>query len=97
MVFASSVRVAGVLLVFSYLIVPALAGLVRGGTVARRLAVGWTSGAMVSLLGVVASAALDLPTGATVACVFGLAILPWSALARLSGHDRTVMARTELG
>lgn len=73
-VVTSSVRVAGVLLVFSYLIVPALAATAFGGGVARRLVVGWTFGAAVSVLGIAASAALDLPTGATVVCVFGIAL-----------------------
>jgi zinc/manganese transport system permease protein len=82
LVVTSSVRVAGVLLVFSYLIVPALAGLVLGGTVARRLRVGWAFGTLVSLLGVLASALLDLPTGATVACMFGVTLLLWAGLAR---------------
>jgi zinc/manganese transport system permease protein len=82
LVVTSSVRVAGVLLVFSYLIVPALAGLVLGGPVAMRLLVGWVFGAVVSLLGVLASALLDLPTGATVACMFGVTLLLWSGLAR---------------
>ncbi|MBI4269916.1 MAG: hypothetical protein HY615_06235 [Candidatus Rokubacteria bacterium] len=48
-------------------------GLVGGG-VARRLVVGWTFGAVVSLAGVAASALLDLPTGATVVCTFALAL-----------------------
>ena len=82
LVVTSSVRVAGVLLVFSYLIVPALAGIVLGGTVATRLWVGWGFGALVSLLGVLASALFDLPTGATVACMFGVTLLLWSGLAR---------------
>jgi zinc/manganese transport system permease protein len=73
-VVASSVRVAGVLLVFSYLIVPALAGVALGGSVAARLLIGWTFGAAVSVIGMVASAALDLPTGATVVCAFGLTL-----------------------
>jgi zinc/manganese transport system permease protein len=73
-VVASSVRVAGVLLVFSYLIVPALAGVTLGGSVASRLLIGWTFGAAVSVLGIVASAALDLPTGATVVCAFGVTL-----------------------
>jgi zinc/manganese transport system permease protein len=90
LVVTSSVRVAGVLLVFSYLIVPALAGLVRGGTVGARLLVGWAFGAVVSLLGILASALLDLPTGATVACVFGLLLLLWSGVARPL-RRRTVM------
>lgn len=73
-VVASSVRIGGVLLVFSYLIVPALAGVVLGGSVPGRLLIGWSFGTLVSVLGMVASAALDLPTGATVVCAFGLTL-----------------------
>jgi zinc/manganese transport system permease protein len=92
LVVTSSVRVAGVLLVFSYLIVPALAGLVLGGTVATRLLVAWTFGALVSLVGMLASATLDLPTGATVACVFGLALLLWAAVTQVRGPGRDRVA-----
>jgi len=73
-VVASSVRIAGVLLVFSYLIVPALAGVTLGGSVVSRLLIGWGFGTVVSVLGMVASAALDFPTGATVVCAFGLTL-----------------------
>ena len=73
-VVASSVRIAGVLLVFSYLIVPALAGVVLGGSILSRLLIGWSFGTLVSVLGMAASAALDLPTGATVVCAFGLTL-----------------------
>jgi zinc/manganese transport system permease protein len=82
LVVTSSVRIAGVLLVFSYLIVPALAGIAVGGPVATRLWVGWAFGTLVSLIGIVASAAFDLPTGATVACAFGLTLLAWGGGAR---------------
>jgi zinc/manganese transport system permease protein len=74
-VVASSVRIAGVLLVFSYLIVPALAGVTLGGSVLARLLIGWSFGVLISALGMVASAALDLPTGATIVCAFGLILL----------------------
>jgi zinc/manganese transport system permease protein len=74
-VVASSVRVAGVLLVFSYLIVPALAGVTLGGSVLARLLIGWGFGTLVSVLGMIASAALDLPTGATIVCAFGAILL----------------------
>jgi zinc/manganese transport system permease protein len=79
-VVTSSVRVAGVLLVFSYLIVPALAGAALGGAIGTRLMVGWGVGTLVSVVGMVASAALDLPTGATVVCVFGLTLLLFAFL-----------------
>lgn len=80
-VVTSSVRIAGVLLVFSYLIVPALAGLALRAPLATRLVTGWAFGALVSVLGIVASAGLDLPTGATVVCVFGAALLALWTLA----------------
>jgi zinc/manganese transport system permease protein len=74
-VVTSSVRVAGVLLVFSYLIVPALAGIMLGRTVTQKLLIGWGFGTLVSILGMVTSASLDLPTGATVVCAFGITLI----------------------
>jgi zinc/manganese transport system permease protein len=74
-VVTSSVRIAGVLLVFSYLIVPALAGIMLGRTVGQKLFIGWAFGALVSVIGMVASASLDLPTGATVVCAFGITLI----------------------
>ena len=39
------------------------------------LLIGWGFGTLVSVLGMVASAALDLPTGATIVCAFGVILL----------------------
>ena len=75
LVVTGSVRIVGILLVFSYLIVPALAGLAWGTRVGTRLAIGWSLGGVVSVIGMVGSAFFDLPTGATIVCVFGLALL----------------------
>jgi zinc/manganese transport system permease protein len=81
LVVASSVRIGGVLLVFSYLIVPSLAGIALGGSIGTRLVIGWVFGAVVSVLGIAGSAALDLPTGATIVCAFGLALAALWAMA----------------
>jgi len=70
-VVTSSVRIAGVLLVFSYLIVPAAVGALLTKSVAGRLFVGWGLGFLVSVLGLFTSYAWDLPTGATVVTTFG--------------------------
>lgn len=86
MVVTSSVCIAGVLLVFSYLIVPALAEIAVGGSMARRLLVGWGFGTLVSVIGMLASALPDLPTGATVVCAFGLTLFGWWWLAHLSAR-----------
>ena len=93
-VVTSSVRVAGVLLVFSYLIVPALAGITVGGRTAARLATGWVFGTVVSIVGIAASASLDLPTGATVVCAFGVTLLALAILQQVrGGHGIGARAR----
>jgi zinc/manganese transport system permease protein len=82
-VVTSSVAIAGVLLVFCYLIVPSVAAMLYADTIGKRLAVGWTMGTVVSALGVYLSLRLDLPTGATIVCTFGIvlallaAVRPW--------------------
>jgi zinc/manganese transport system permease protein len=70
-VVTSSVSMAGVLLVFCYLIVPSVAAMLYAERIGRRLAIGWTMGTVVSALGVFLSLRLDLPTGATIVCTFG--------------------------
>src|SRR5262250_31628 len=70
-VVTSSVRIAGVLLVFSYLIVPAAVGALATGSVRGRLLLGWMLGALVSAAGLWASFAWDLPTGAAIVATFG--------------------------
>ena len=74
-VVTSSVAIAGVLLVFCYLIVPSVAAMLYSETIGTRLAIGWTMGTVVSALGVWLSLILDLPTGATIVCTFGLVLI----------------------
>jgi zinc/manganese transport system permease protein len=74
-VVTSSVSIAGVLLVFCYLIVPSVAAMLYSDSIGKRLAIGWTMGTVVSALGVYASLKLDLPTGATIVCTFGVALI----------------------
>ena len=62
-VVTSSVRIAGVLLVFSYLIVPAsIAGLLAKG-IFQRLVLAWVLGVLITAIGLAASWAWDMPTG----------------------------------
>jgi len=70
-VVTSSVAIAGVLLVFCYLIVPSVGAMLFADRIGPRLAIGWTMGTLVSALGVFLSVKLDLPTGATIVCTFG--------------------------
>src|SRR3954462_9913580 len=79
-VVTSSVSIAGVLLVFCYLIVPSVAALLYADPIGTRLAIGWTMGTVVSAVGVYLSLLLDLPTGATIVVTFGVALAIMAAL-----------------
>ena len=76
-----SVAIAGVLLVFCYLIVPSVGGMLFSEKIGPRLAIGWIMGTVVSMLGMYFSVLFDLPTGATIVCTFG-AVLILMALVR---------------
>jgi zinc/manganese transport system permease protein len=80
-VVTSSVSIAGVLLVFCYLIVPSVAAMLYADHIGKRLAIGWTMGTIVSALGVYLSLVIDTPTGATIVCTFGV-MLALMALVR---------------
>jgi zinc/manganese transport system permease protein len=79
-VVTSSVAIAGVLLVFCYLIVPSVAAMLYAERIGPRLAIGWTMGTLVSALGVYLSLKIDLPTGATIVCTFGLVLILMAAM-----------------
>src|SRR6184192_4050298 len=79
-VVTSSVAIAGVLLVFCYLIVPSVAAMLYADSIGRRLAIGWSMGTVVSALGVYLSLRIDLPTGATIVCTFGLVLIIMAAV-----------------
>ena len=74
-VVTSSVAIAGVLLVFCFLIVPSVTAMLFTERLGLRLAIGWGMGALVSAAGVALSFLLDLPTGATIVATFGAALL----------------------
>jgi len=77
-VVTSSVEIAGVLLVFSYLIVPAACILMITNDLKVVLIGGWVIGTVTSLIGLYLSASYDFPTGAAIVCAFGMVfILVW--------------------
>lgn len=82
-VVTSSVAIAGVLLVFCFLIVPSVAAMMFSERLSVRLAIGWSMGALVSAAGVGLSFVLDLPTGAAIVGTFGAALLLMAVARRL--------------
>lgn len=73
LVVTSSVRIAGVLLVFSYLIVPAAIASLFAATVQKRLLIAWALGAALGAAGLYASWTWDFPTGPAIVAAFGTA------------------------
>jgi zinc/manganese transport system permease protein len=65
-VVTSSVQIAGVLLVFGYLVIPAVAGLMASSRTGVALAVGWVFGVVGSMLGLLAAVQLDLPAAPSI-------------------------------
>jgi len=87
-VVTSSVAIAGVLLVFSFLIIPAAIGVMFASSLPRQLAIGWIVGTLTSAAGLAASFAFDLPTGAAMVCAFGGALAIAGLLYPLLRGDR---------
>ena len=75
LVVTSFVHVGGVLLVFSYLIVPAVCANYLTPSLRVGLGIGWAVATLSSIAGLYASYRLDVPTGAAVVCALGLALL----------------------
>ena len=89
LVVVSFVRIAGVLLTFAYLIVPAVCAVMLVEGWLPRLAVGWGIAAIASLAGLWASYRFDLPTGAAIVVACGVLLALVSGAATLRGHRST--------
>ncbi len=74
-VIVKSVAIAGVLLVFSYLVVPAVIAQMFSDTVIGRLLVGWLVAIAASMLGIIWSFYADYPTGPAVVVMLGICLI----------------------
>src|SRR6266403_398762 len=81
LVVTSFVRIAGVLLVFSYLIVPAVCGINLAQRTTNRLLIGWFVAWIGGIAGLFLSFWWDLPSGAAIVCTFGALLILVSLLA----------------
>lgn len=74
-VVTSSVAIAGVLLVFTFLVIPAVIAYLFSKSPGALLAIAWSTGTVATVAGLYASYATDLPTGPTVVCAFAVALM----------------------
>ena len=90
LVVTSFVRIAGVLLVFSYLIVPAVCGINLARRIGNRLLIGWIIALIGGVAGLFLSYWWDLPSGAAIVCTFGALLIAVSAYALIRGRLRPI-------
>jgi len=88
LVVTSFVQIGGVLLVFSYLIVPAVCANFLARKLSALLAIGWITATVSSVIGLYAAYRFDFPTGATIVCVLGAALILVSIAAWLLGKKK---------
>jgi len=89
LVVTSSVALAGVLLVFAFLIIPAAIGVLHGASFRGQLAIAWVAGTATAMIGLAVSYAGDFSTGATLVCTYCAAL----AVAGISHGLRLPQAR----
>ncbi len=78
-----SVRTAGVLLVFVFLVVPAMVALLLTKRRGLQVVIGWTVGTVVTASGLLMSHLFDLPSGPTVVTWYGVVLLPIALAVRI--------------
>jgi zinc/manganese transport system permease protein len=87
-VVTSFVQIGGVLLIFSYLIVPAVCANFLARRLRTLLLLGWLTATLASVAGLFCSYQYDLPTGAAIVCVLGLALILAASCATLKQRFR---------
>jgi zinc/manganese transport system permease protein len=93
LVVTTAVKVAGVLAVFSFLIVPIVCSTLLGRHGPARLVWAWAIGLLVSVLGAIFSYMRDWPMGATIVCLFGVTVALISMSVRMKYVDEEAERR----
>jgi zinc/manganese transport system permease protein len=88
-----SVPVAGVLLVFTMLVVPAVVAFLFSRDIRKMVLISWGTGALASALGLYISYVGNFPTGPLIVCMYGLVLVGAGVLRKL-GVGATTVAPT---
>jgi zinc/manganese transport system permease protein len=83
-----SVPVAGVLLVFTMLVVPAVIAFLFSNQIRRMVFISWGAGTLASLLGLWLSYVGNFPTGPLIVCMYAFLLVVAGTLRRLALGDR---------
>ena len=88
LVITISVQIAGVLMVFSYLVAPAIIALALSASWGSRVLIASLISVTASVLGLMASYRWDLPSGPAIVCALALILLTFGAWRRWQGRSR---------
>jgi zinc/manganese transport system permease protein len=91
-VITSSVAVAGVLLVFSYLVVPGVISVMFSENTRARIAIAWSVGTLVSLLGMTFSYHGDFPPGPSIVAAFTACLIAAGLVHYVTAHEHSGVA-----
>ena len=96
-VITSSVAIAGVFLVFSYLVIPSVGAVLLSQRLGVRLAIGWIAGSVISFIGVKISYNTGLPTSPVIVVVLAAGLLLSGVYYHLKSSERKILAIRDLG
>lgn len=91
-VITSSVSIAGVLLVFSYLVVPGVIAVMFADGTRARIAIAWSVGTVVSMIGMSISSWGDFPTGPSIVAGFAVTLIASGIVHYLTSHEHSGVA-----
>jgi zinc/manganese transport system permease protein len=92
-----STRVAGVLLVFVFLVAPAIMAFMITDRIKWQLLIGWIMGTVVTVSGLYLSYAIDLPSGPTVVAFYGVVLVLGALVLHVVRAQRKLMALGWIG
>src|SRR5262249_1315661 len=93
-VVTSAVKIAGVLLVFGLLVIPAVAGLLASARTATAVAGGWTFTFVAGVLGLLGSVHFDLPAAPSILVALTTGLVLLGVALRFRGVNRGAVADT---
>jgi zinc/manganese transport system permease protein len=91
-----SVEIAGVLMVFAYLVAPAIIALGSSDRWGVRITLAWAVGFLASALGLIASYKVDFPSGPAIVCTLGLFLVLFGAFRALRRRKPAAMDEPRL-
>ena len=95
-VITSSVRIAGVLLVFCLLVAPAVCGVMFATGVRSRLVIGWGCGLLATIGGLFMSARMDWPPAPAITCVFAIVLVVSGVMGHIVHSERPLPAAVRI-